>query len=144
MNTRSGEVKTPTSMKLTDNFSKAEFECKCGNCTMPDSVLNNVKELARELQIVREYVGEPITINSSYRCPLHNKNVGGSIKSQHLLGRAADIVIDGFTPDEVYKIIINLESNPALGGVKFNGKGRYNSFTHLDIRSYPAKWDHRT
>ena len=54
-------------MKLTKNFSKSEFECKCG-CVMPDNVLENVKKLAEQLQIIRDYVQEPIIINSAYRC----------------------------------------------------------------------------
>ena len=51
-------------MKLTNNFSKSEFECSCG-CEMPLDVLENVKLLAIQLQKIREYVGKPIRIRRS-------------------------------------------------------------------------------
>ena len=55
-------------MKLTNNFSKSEFECKSGE-EMPLDVLENVKLLAIQLQKIREYLGKPIRINSAYRLP---------------------------------------------------------------------------
>ena len=64
-------------MKLTKNFSKSEFECKCG-CEMPQDVLDNIKILAEQLQIVRNKLNKPIKINSAYRCPKHNEIIGGS------------------------------------------------------------------
>ena len=69
-------------MKLTDNFSKSEFNCKCG-CEMPNDVLDSIKLLAIQLQTIREYVGQPIKINSAYRCELHNSIIGG-VKPTHI------------------------------------------------------------
>ena len=130
-------------VKLTKNFNLSEFECKCGNCTIPSSVLFNIKIVAENLQILRDYVGVPVRINSAYRCKEHNKAVGGSSRSQHILGKAADITIDGFTADEVYDTIQNLRRNPMLKGVIFQGLGRYNTFTHVDIRDNYTTWDYR-
>ena len=129
-------------MKLTGNFSKSEFECKCG-CEMPNDVLDNIKLLAIQLQTIREYVGQPIKINSAYRCELHNSIIGGSKRSQHKLGKASDITINTFTPDEVVDVIENLLVNEMLGSFYIGGLGRYNTFTHLDIRDYKARWDNR-
>ena len=129
-------------MKLTDNFSKSEFNCKCG-CEMPNDVLDNIKLLAIELQTIREYVGQPIKINSAYRCELHNSIIGGVKTSQHILGKASDITINTFTPDEVVDVIENLLINEMLGSFYIGGLGRYNTFTHLDIRDYKARWDNR-
>ena len=56
-------------MRLTKNFSLKEFECKCGDCKMPSEVLANIKIVAINLQILRDYVDTPITVNSAYRCP---------------------------------------------------------------------------
>ena len=50
-------------MKLTKNFSKSEFDCKCG-CEMPLDVLENVKELAESLQIIRNKLRKSIKVNS--------------------------------------------------------------------------------
>lgn len=127
-------------MKLTNNFSKSEFECNSG-CEMPKDVLDNVKLLAIQLQAIRDYVGKPIRINSAYRCKEHNSSVGGSKRSQHLLGKAADITIDTFTPDEVFDIIENMLTNETLGSFYVGGIGCYNTFTHLDIRDYRARWN---
>lgn len=129
-------------MKLTKNFNISEFECKCG-CTMPESVLSNIKIVAINLQILRDAVDKPITINSAYRCESHNKAIGGSKHSQHILGKASDIVVKGYTPDEVYDIVQDLRRNPMLEGVTFQGLGRYNTFTHVDIRDSYATWDKR-
>ena len=129
-------------MKLTDNFSKSEFNCKCG-CEMPNDVLDNIKLLAIQLQTIREYVGQPIKINSAYRCELHNSIIGGVKTSQHILGKASDITINTFTPDEVVDVIENLLINEMLGSFYIGGLGRYNTFTHLDIRDYKARWDNR-
>jgi uncharacterized protein YcbK (DUF882 family) len=130
-------------MKLTDNFNKSEFNCKCG-CEMPNDVLDNIKLLAIQLQTIREYVGQPIKINSAYRCELHNSIIGGVKTSQHILGKASDITINTFTPDEVADVIENLLVNEMLGSFYIGGLGRYNTFTHLDIRDYKARWDKRS
>ncbi len=127
-------------MKLTSNFSKSEFECKSGE-DMPLDVLENVKLLAIQLQKIREYVGKPIRINSAYRSEAHNEAIGGVKTSQHILGKAADITIDTFTPDEVVSIIENMLTNEMLGGFYIGGLGSYNTFTHIDIREKKARWN---
>tara|TARA_R110000822_G_scaffold207846_1_gene343813 strand:- start:1315 stop:1710 length:396 start_codon:yes stop_codon:yes gene_type:complete len=130
-------------MKLTNNFSKSEFECNSG-CEMPLDVLDNIKLLAIQLQLIRDYLCKPIRINSAYRCESHNTAVGGSTRSQHLLGKAADITIDTFTPDEVSYIIEDMLRNEILDNFYFGGIGRYNTFTHLDIRDYTARWNFKS
>ncbi len=129
-------------MKLTNNFNKSEFECSCG-CNMPESVLSNIKIVAINLQILRDFVNSSIKVNSAYRCVEHNQRIGGASRSQHVLGKASDIVVKGYTPDEVFDIVQNLRRNPMLKGVIFQGIGRYNTFTHLDIRDNYTTWDKR-
>tara|TARA_R110000824_G_scaffold269931_3_gene458398 strand:- start:1408 stop:1794 length:387 start_codon:yes stop_codon:yes gene_type:complete len=124
-------------MKLTKNFSKSEFECKCG-CEMPKKVLDNVKILAEQLQAIRTISEQPIQINSAYRCVKKNKAIGGVSNSQHILGKAADIVIKEHTAEETYELLDELmHYNTILQG----GLGKYNSFTHYDIRGKEARWD---
>ena len=126
-------------MQLTKNFSKSEFDCKCG-CEMPKEVLNNVQKLANQLQIIRDKVNVPITINSAYRCPKHNSIIGGAKSSQHLQGKASDIVIEGYSNEDVADLI---EGLIASGDILQGGLGRYNTFTHYDIRKTKARWDFR-
>jgi len=123
-------------MKLTKNFSKSEFDCKCG-CEMPSNILNNVKELSYHLQRLRDKFNAPIKINSAYRCESHNEAIGGSKNSQHKKGLAADIVVKGKTPEEVYNFIDKLSK---LNMIAKGGLGKYNTFTHFDIRGYIARW----
>ena len=84
---------------MTKNFSKSEFESKCGR-EMPKEVYHNVVKVANQLQYLRGEIGKPIKVNSAYRSPEHNAKVGGVPKSQHLLGKAADIVVNGMIENE--------------------------------------------
>jgi len=122
-------------MKLTNNFSLSEFECKCG-CKMPAFVEENIKELAENLQVLRNVVGR-LDPTNGYRCKEHNADVGGSINSQHLKGKAADIKSKAFSSSEIATITDDLMKNESftLGGV-----GIYNTFTHVDIRGTRARW----
>ena len=123
---------------MTKNFKLKEFKCKCG-CDMPLEVYENIIKLASQLQFLRDYTGRPITINSAYRCPKHNKKVGGSKTSQHLLGKAADITIQSLKPAEVFMIIEDLID---MGHMLQGGLGLYEKkgFTHYDIRKTKARW----
>ena len=122
-------------MKLTNNFSMDEFECKCG-CIMPEFVKKNVQELAENLQVIRDAYGK-IDLTNSYRCKDHNADVGGSVNSQHLKGKAADIKSSDINPEDMAAIVDDLMKceNFKLGGV-----GIYNTFTHVDIRGTRARW----
>lgn len=122
-------------MKLTKNFSLSEFQCKCG-CEMPCEVLANIKNLAEELQVIRDSVSKPLHLTNAYRCESHNEEVGGAKNSQHLYGKAADLQCS-ITPSELADAIEQLiEDNKISQG----GLGRYNTFTHYDIRGTKARW----
>lgn len=128
---------------MTKNFKINEFECK-GNlkdcqCKISADVKNNLIKLADQLQILRDKVGKPIKINSAFRCEAWNEKCGGAKHSQHKFGKAADIVIDGMTPNEVHELVCEMVE---LGQINFGGIGKYNTFTHVDIRDYSAHWDY--
>ena len=91
-------------MRITENFSLSEFDCKDGS-ELPIALLPNVLDLADNLQVLRDYLGVPISINSAYRSLEHNRKIGGATNSQHLFAKAADIVVESKTPDEVANII---------------------------------------
>lgn len=106
---------------LSKNLSRYEFDCKCG-CGFDTVDVG----LVYIVQAVRDHFGRPVTINSGCRCPEHNRREGGADKSQHLIGRAADIVVAGVSPADVADYCETM--NP--GGI-----GRYAGFTHVDSRS---------
>ena len=123
------------SKKLTDNFSMDEFECKCG-CVMPEFVKKNVQELAENLQVIRDVYGK-IDLTNAYRCKEHNADVGGSVNSQHLKGKAADIKSSDIKPKDMAAIVDDLMKCESF---KLGGVGIYNPFTHVDIRGIRARW----
>jgi len=126
-------------MKLTNNFSLEEFECKCG-CVMPEFVKKNVQELAENLQVLRDAVGR-LDPTNGYRCKEHNTKVGGTVNSQHLKGKAADIKSKVFSPSEIATIVDDLMKSEKF---KLGGIGIYNTFTHVDTRGSRARWSKTT
>ena len=114
-------------IQLTDKFWLSEFACD-------DKVDIDIR-LVKELQKLRDIVGKRIIVTSGYRTPERNKRIGGSSKSKHMEGIAADIYVEDMSVEEVYFIAKHLQ---------FNGIGLYNHHIHLDIREKKAFWDNRT
>jgi hypothetical protein len=76
-----------------------------------------------------------LTINSHYRSPVYNCQVGGVPNSMHKTGGAIDI---GTTnPKKLYNLITSLISQ---GKISQGGVGLYDSFVHYDIRGTSARW----
>tara|TARA_R110000868_G_scaffold225889_1_gene478188 strand:+ start:170 stop:541 length:372 start_codon:yes stop_codon:yes gene_type:complete len=123
-------------MKISKNFSLKEFDCKDGT-VMPENVKINILELAKNLQILRDYLGLSIKINSAYRSTSHNKKIGGVKNSQHVKGRASDIVVKGMSSIELAKAIEMLIKNKQMSE---GGIGIYTNFVHYDIRGTKARW----
>lgn len=119
------------------NFHPDEFRCKCCGTIGNEHI---ARHLAWHLQSIRTQVG-PLKINSAYRCPKHNAKVGGAKNSQHLESTAADLVAANITPYELQEVILGLMEH---GRIPNGGLGRYNTFTHYDIRLTPARWDQRS
>jgi len=123
---------------MTKNFSKEEFDCSDGS-EMPINIYHNMVKVANQLQVLRGYLKKPIHINSAWRSQEYNASIkGSSKKSQHIMGRAADIVVKGFDPVAVYTTIeILIEKGDMLQG----GLGLYDTFVHYDIRGTKARWN---
>lgn len=115
--------------KLSTNFKVKEFACTDGS----DPIFIAPK-LVEVLQKIRTHFGKPVTINSAYRTPTKNKQVGGATQSQHCYGTAADIVVKGVTPKQVAAYAEKLLPN--TGGI-----GIYSTFTHIDVRETKSRWN---
>lgn len=77
-------------------FKVKEFACKDNSqVVFIDSYLVAI------LDILRNKVGKPVHINSGYRTPKRNKEVGGAKYSYHMRGMAADIRVNGMTAKEI-------------------------------------------
>lgn len=127
------EFKKGNSAQISKNFQYKEFDCQgkgCCSTTIID------EKLVEYVQRIRDHFGKPITITSPYRCEVHNRRVGGDIKSYHMQGKAADIVVQGVSSREVAKYA---ESIGILGiGLYETSADGY--FTHIDTRTTKTFW----
>ena len=121
--------------RLAPDFKVWELRCRDGSDTvMVDETLTVV------LQCIREHFGKPVTITSGYRTAAHNAAVGGAKSSQHLLGRAADIRVQGVSVEDVAAYAESLM--PDWGGVgRYPVKaGRATGWVHVDTRANKSRW----
>ena len=96
-----GKAKIPLRKEFIDSgkstyFTLAEGACNCGHHRYHLwSIMNN-------LDIVRKDLGQPMRVNSGYRCPLRNAaTTGSAIESLHIYGKASDIAVFDFNKDTV-------------------------------------------
>lgn len=94
-----------TIIKLTDNFflhefTRSETAARLGKGIKPSiTTRENITRLCHlVLQPLRGEVKASIHITSGYRPLWLNKLVGGSAKSQHTKGLAADFIVAGMPP----------------------------------------------
>ena len=100
-------------MRLSENFTMAEFtksqtaDRKGIDPTTEGEHLEAAKALFENVvQPVRDHFG-PTVINSGYRSPALNEAVGGSSRSQHCKGQAADIEVPGTPNAELAEWIVD-------------------------------------
>ena len=80
------------------------------------------------LDDLREAVGEPLYINSSYRSPEYNASIKGAPASMHLKGRAVDIACEsGMLRAKICHAALNM--GLTCGVAK--------TFVHVDNRTVP-------
>jgi len=124
--------------QLSKHFWAHEFHCRCGDCEFADGWIERADidlGLVVLLESLRaDLLNAPITINSGRRCEDHNVSVGGALNSYHLIGTAADIVVEGYSPALVF---LALDQHPMSERL---GLSQYPTFVHVDVRGYRARW----
>jgi len=101
-------------------FKNEEFNCKCRKCNEHHMDM----EILEMLETARVFADIPFKINSAWRCEEHNKKVGGTPTSSHLLGKAVDIRTK--TPRERYWVVYGLIH------AGFTRILHYKTFVHAD------------
>ena len=128
-------------MKLTDNFSLAEL-CKSqtalrkgiDNLPKDPDIVSKMQTLAEEvLQPVRDKFG-PTVINSGYRCKKLNTAIGGSKKSQHCFGEAADVEVPTLSNRDLAEWIKNTLDFDQLILEFYNGKDPRSGWVHVSYK----------
>lgn len=122
--------------KLSKYFTWKEAACRDGT-PVPDKLKTSVSAVAYDMDVIRDFFGVPITVNSWYRTPEYNKKVGGKPSSKHLLGIAVDFTVKGVSPKQVREV---LEGLIRIGAIYQGGIGAYDRFTHYDNRGTKARW----
>jgi len=109
---------------LSKNFSMHEFACQCGQCGSTGAEMEPT--LITKLQQLRDFYGQPLIINSAFRCKDYNLAIGGAPASRHMTGEAVDIQC-GFAGMRHHIVRLAMLLN-------FGGVGIANTFVHLDVR----------
>ena len=135
MSIKQYSLKADGSRRLAPSFTVREFRCRDGS----DAIMID-QTLVVLLQAIREHFGKAVVITSGYRTATHNTAVGGAKSSQHLLGRAADIQVQGVSVEDVAAYAESLM--PGWGGVgRYPVKaGRAKGWVHVDTRPNKSRW----
>lgn len=122
---------------ISKYFSRNEFTCNCG-CGFSTVDI----KLIEVLQTLRYKFNKPVTITSGCRCLEYNEvaqktansnYIPYSSKSKHMQGIAADIVVEMVSASDVYRYLDLVYSHTL-------GLGKYDEFTHIDVRSKKTRW----
>lgn len=99
-------------MNLSRNFTleemvRSQVALRLGIDNTPPAVcVNNLVLLCTNvLEPVRIILGVPLHVDSGYRCPDLNVKVGGALDSQHVEGRAADVIPQGISLNAAFELI---------------------------------------
>ena len=117
-------------VKLSTHFYREEFACSCNSCGR-DTVDVELIEL---LEDILTHFNRAVTVTSGHRCKAFNAEIGGAKDSQHLYGRAADIIVSEVSPVVVVAFINGLYPD------KY-GIGTYSKWVHVDTRNTKARWN---
>ena len=71
-----------------------------GNTAPPRSLWNNIVPTILVLDRLREHLGVPIYLTSTYRAPAYNKQKNGRKRSQHQAFSAVDFTADAVAPQQ--------------------------------------------
>lgn len=117
-------------MKISNYFTMKEAtktDTGLDNKVSKPEEAYNIILSASKLDLIRMILGKPVIVNSWYRSKKVNEKVGGVPTSQHALGQAIDIRVNGLKPIEIMDKI-------KASGVSFDQLIVYKSFVHISFK----------
>lgn len=117
--------------QLSAHFNVQEFKCQCGkshDILIDSGLIDKLEQLYTALNCSK------IIVTSGYRCPEHDKAVGGTSSGQHTKGTAADVCCYGQDGQPISSKTVCYKAQD-LG---FTGIANITSsyqYTHLDVRT---------
>lgn len=119
------------STQLSPHFNVMEFRCQCGG--NHETLISS--ELIEKLEVLYATLNcSKIIVTSGYRCPEHDKAVGGTSSGQHTKGTAADVCCYGQDGQPISsKTVCCKAQDLGFGGIA-NITSSY-QYTHLDVRT---------
>lgn len=121
--------------KISEHFNTYDFRCKCkGN----HEILIDT-DLIDLLESLYSKIGaKKVKVISGYRCPKHDKNVGGSGHGSHTTGKAADIKyyknsISTFNSNFLCVTLQNMNDYKGIG-YRCGGDKNTTGTTHIDVK----------
>ena len=102
----------------------------------PRELWGNILPPLRILDELREELGQPITLTSTYRALAYNRAVGSPDGSMHRKFNAIDFQVRGVSPAKVAAVLKDWRAKGKFTG----GIGTYRTFVHLDTRARNASW----
>ncbi|MDO4156005.1 MAG: GH25 family lysozyme [Oscillospiraceae bacterium] len=124
------------STQLSPHFNAREFRCSCGKShetLLTSELVDKLESLYTALNCSK------IIVTSGYRCPEHDKAVGGTSSGQHTKGTAADICCYGQDGKPISSKLVCCKAQD-LG---FTGIANITSdyiYTHVDVRNTGYRW----
>lgn len=110
---------------ISKYYKRGDIECKCG-CG-GDTIDVETMRIADE---ICDLLGYKATISSGFRCYAHNRAIFSKNTSQHIKGRAIDMILPD--PKRVYDWLCRIYPDQY-------GFGLYKNFIHFDTKTGPKR-----
>ena len=111
--------------KISHNFSRKDFSCKCGKCQNEFRISLTIVGIVEHL---KGKFKKRVNILQGYICEEQAKELYGNNKDYHHFGKAVDISITDVPIKDIFK---EVESMEEITGIGFSPADNY---IHIDIR----------
>lgn len=113
---------------INEYLHSDEIKCKCELSTCHYTIVS--QHTIDAFYRMRLAFGQPLKVNSFYRCQSHNESVGGSKTSSHTTGLAVDVPTKNLSVGDKAKLLKIAQSN-------FDFVKVYDTFIHCQINPEP-------